>query len=71
MKDAIIYQRYRLRFSNGEATRKRLLAELHAYNNKVEKLLVSANDDARVVRARLKSSAEMQLNAMEAAIYNF
>lgn len=60
----MVYQLYRLKFSNSEATRKRLFEELQAYNDKLDKLLDSSDEDARLT---LKRAVGMQLNAIERA----
>ncbi|KAH7354000.1 hypothetical protein B0T11DRAFT_122610 [Plectosphaerella cucumerina] len=44
------FQRYRIKFSNGEAVRNRLFSELQEYNAKLEQLLESSDKDASLVR---------------------
>ncbi|KAI0016564.1 hypothetical protein F4780DRAFT_797694 [Xylariomycetidae sp. FL0641] len=46
------YQRYKLKFSNGQAVRKKIFSELNDYNGKLEKLLESSDKEARLVQQR-------------------
>ena len=46
------FQRYKLKFSNSETTRKQLFAQLKDYNEKIEKLLTTADRDAELTRQR-------------------
>lgn len=51
-KDGREFQRYKLKFSNSETTRKQLFAQLGDYNDKLEKLLTTADRDAELVQQR-------------------
>ncbi|GAP91059.1 hypothetical protein SAMD00023353_1502080 [Rosellinia necatrix] len=46
------YQVYRLKFSNGEGTRKRLLDDLKEQNDRLEKLLRNSDTEARIISQR-------------------
>lgn len=52
-KDGREFQRYKLKFSNSETTRKQLFAQLKDYNDKLEKLLTTADRDAELAQQRL------------------
>jgi len=67
-KEKLVFQLYRLKFSNNEAVRKRLFGELQEYSNKLEKLLDSSDEDERLVKQR---AAVGQLAAIDAAICSF
>jgi hypothetical protein len=49
-KESRQFQRYRIKFSNGEAVRNRLFSDLQEYNAKLEQLLESSDKDASLVR---------------------
>ncbi|KAK3681760.1 hypothetical protein B0T22DRAFT_523034 [Podospora appendiculata] len=67
-KEGRAFQRYRLKFCNGESVRKRLFGELQDYNNKLEKILDSSDRDARLVSQRASAADGA---AIESAICNF
>ncbi|KAK3370388.1 hypothetical protein B0H63DRAFT_486905 [Podospora didyma] len=67
-KEKLVFQLYRLKFSNNDAVRKRLFGELQDYNDKLEKLLDSSDKDTRLVQQR---TAVGQLASIDAAICNF
>ncbi|KAI1742314.1 hypothetical protein F4680DRAFT_413563 [Xylaria scruposa] len=43
------YQTYRLKFSNGEGTRRRLLDDLKEQNERLEKLLLNSDKEAQII----------------------
>ena len=47
-KDGREFQLYKAKFSNREATRKELLAQLQSYNDRLEKLLSTSDRDAQL-----------------------
>ncbi|KAM6529142.1 hypothetical protein FALCPG4_007291 [Fusarium falciforme] len=51
-RERMAFQRYRIKFSNGESDRKRLLSEFQDYNEKLRTLLDSSDEDARLVQQR-------------------
>ncbi|KAI0205181.1 hypothetical protein F4808DRAFT_274931 [Astrocystis sublimbata] len=51
------YQAYRLKFSNGEATRRRLLDELKEHNSRLEKLLLNSDKEAQIISKRNSQTA--------------
>ena len=63
-----MFQRYRLKFSNGASERQRLFGELHEYNDKLEKLLDSSDRDTKLVQTR---AAAMRTAAIDASICRF
>jgi len=67
-KEKVVFQLYRLRFSNNEAIRKRLFGELQEYSDKLEKLLDSSDEEERLVKQRTAAS---QLAAIDGAICSF
>ncbi|KAK3331631.1 hypothetical protein B0T19DRAFT_366751 [Cercophora scortea] len=67
-KEGRAFQRYRLKFCNGESVRKRLFGELQDYNDKLEKILDSSDRDARLVSQRASAAGGA---AIESAICNF
>ena len=67
-KEKVVFQLYRLKFSNNEAIRKRLFGDLQEYCNKLEKLLGSSDDEERLVQER---TAVSQLAAIDATLCNF
>ncbi|KAK0709991.1 hypothetical protein B0T26DRAFT_755112 [Lasiosphaeria miniovina] len=67
-REKLVFQLYRLKFSNNEAVRRRLFGELQEYNNKLEKLLDSSDEDTRLTQQR---TAVGQLTAIDTAICNF
>ncbi|KAK3390305.1 hypothetical protein B0H63DRAFT_538556 [Podospora didyma] len=62
-KDEMKFQLYKVKFSNGEAIRKDLFAQLQDYNQKLEKLLSTSDRDAQLTESRqqTKSSTDMTL----------
>jgi len=67
-KDDRTFQAFRLRFCNGESTRKALFDELQSYNDKLEKLLNSSDRDTRLMQQRTVATEGA---AIEAAICSF
>ncbi|KAB5577924.1 hypothetical protein GE09DRAFT_1087838 [Coniochaeta sp. 2T2.1] len=67
-KDGRLFQRYRLKFSNGATVRERLFNELRNHNDTLEKLLDSSDKDAQLVQARL---AATRAAAIDVAICKF
>ncbi len=67
-KDKLLFQLYRLKFSNNEVVRQRLFAKLQSYNDKLEKLLDSSDEDTQAVQKR---TAKGNLAAFDSAICNF
>ncbi|KAI0553066.1 hypothetical protein F4679DRAFT_591275 [Xylaria curta] len=53
------YQTYRLKFSNGEGTRRRLLDDLKEQNERLEKLLLNSDKEAQIISQ--KSSQTISL----------
>ena len=51
-KDWREFQRYKLKFSNSETARKQLFAQLKDHNDKIEKLLTTADRDAVLTQQR-------------------
>ncbi len=64
----MLFHLYRLKFSNNEVVRKRLFAELQGYNDKLEKLLDSSDEDAQAMQKR---AAIGKLAAIDGAICSF
>ncbi|KAG7437064.1 hypothetical protein Forpi1262_v001948 [Fusarium oxysporum f. sp. raphani] len=50
--ERIAFQRFRIKFSNGESDRKRLLSEFENYNGKLKALLDFSDEDARLTQQR-------------------
>ena len=67
-KEKVMFQFYRLKFSNNDAIRKRLFGELQEYANKLEKLLDSSDEDERLVKQRTAAS---QLALTDGALCSF
>jgi hypothetical protein len=63
-----LFQLYRLKFSNNEAVRKRLFAELQGYNDNLEKLLDSSDEDTQAIQKR---TTRGNLTAIDSAICSF
>ncbi|KAJ3537898.1 hypothetical protein NM208_g6132 [Fusarium decemcellulare] len=51
-KDGRAFQLYKIKFSNAESARKRLLSDFKNYNDKLEKLLDFNDEDIRLVQER-------------------
>lgn len=62
------FQLYRAKFSNGEAVRSKLFAELEDYNNKLEKLLDSSDKDTKLIQQRMD---EARMIGIDMAIGGF
>ncbi|MBE3048671.1 hypothetical protein IMZ48_40470 [Candidatus Bathyarchaeota archaeon] len=52
-KDGREFQRYKLKFSNSEAARAQLFTQLKDHNDKIEKLLTTADRDAELKQQRV------------------
>ena len=52
-KDGREFQRYKLKFSNSETARKQLFTQLKDHNDKIEKLLTTADKDAELKQQRV------------------
>jgi hypothetical protein len=66
--ERIAFQRFRIKFSNGESDRKRLLSEFENYNEKLKALLDSSDEDARLVQQR---KLMVHNSATDLAVCNF
>jgi hypothetical protein len=62
------FQLYKVKFSNGEAVRKELFAQLQDYNDKLEKLLGNSDRDASLRRQR---TSVQHKNSADGALCNF
>ncbi|RSL54255.1 hypothetical protein CEP54_010006 [Fusarium duplospermum] len=67
-KEGRAFQLYKIKFSNGESVRRALLSDFKGYNDKLEKLLHSNDEDTRLVQQR---DTLTQKTAIDLAICNF
>ncbi|KAJ4219275.1 hypothetical protein NW760_012614 [Fusarium oxysporum] len=66
--ERIAFQRFRIKFSNGESDRKRLLSEFENYNGKLKALLDFSDEEARLTQQR---KLMFHNSATDLAVCNF